>query len=58
MRILLPDWGTLTYREPQRSIVGRLLFITYINDPPLRKNSLAETIIFAYTSVIISHKRF
>jgi len=58
MRILLPDWGTLTYRDPQRSIVGPLLFITHVNDPPLRKNSLAEPIIFAYTSVIISRKRF
>lgn len=39
--------------------MGSLLFLIYINDLPLRKNSLAETILFADdTNVIISNRNF
>jgi len=44
---------------PYVSILGPLLFRTYIQDLPLRINAVSETIIFADdTSVIISSRNF
>jgi hypothetical protein len=43
----------------QRSILGPLLFITYINGLPLTIRNLWEPIIFADdTTVVISNKNF
>jgi hypothetical protein len=44
---------------PQRSVLGSLLFIIYINDLLPTVSSLSEHIIFAEsTSVIISSKKY
>jgi hypothetical protein len=51
------DWGIFKIWHSQRVHIGTLLFIIYINDLPLRINSLSEPVTFADDiGVIISSK--
>ena len=53
------DWSILKHELSEGSILGLLSFIIYINELPLRINSVSEPILFAHeTSVIISSRNF
>jgi hypothetical protein len=52
------NWGTIKHGVSQASILGPVLFITYINDLPPKINSSAHPIIYADdSSVTISTKK-
>jgi hypothetical protein len=55
----LSKWEIVKQGVPHRSLLGPLLFNTYINDLPLGVNTKLDAIMFADgTSVLISHKHF
>jgi len=57
--IFVSDWGKLKHGVPQGLILWSLLFIIYINNLPLRINSVSEPILFADdTTVTISSRNF
>ena len=54
--ISISDWGEITHVVPQRSILGPLLFLLYINDLPHSINKNNNIVQFADdTSLIISN---
>jgi hypothetical protein len=58
------NWGTVKHGVPQRSILGPLLFLLYINNIPkvtinMNSNVNIKTILFADdTSVIVNSPNF
>jgi hypothetical protein len=52
-------WGRLKHEVSQVSILGALLFILYMNDLPLKINSISEPILYGDdTGAIISRRDF
>jgi hypothetical protein len=53
---LTSEWERVRHGVPLGSVLGPLLFLTYINDLPRTINNLANSVLFADdTSIIISN---